>query len=73
MKRAENVTIRVSKLTKVALDIFQAKQYAKNGDYMTNDQSILALLKLVDPDSVKTAQEAGADDKLPPKRKADKQ
>lgn len=67
MKRAENVTIRVSKLTKVALDIYQAKQYARTGVYMTNDESILELLKSVDSDSVNTARKAGADTE-PPKR-----
>jgi hypothetical protein len=61
MTRAENVTIRLSKITKVALDIYQAKQYGKTAEYMTNDQTILALLELVDPDAVRTAREAAAD------------
>lgn len=48
-----NVTIRVSRTTKAALNIFAAKEYAKTGRSLTNDQAIMKLLEIVDNDAVK--------------------
>lgn len=54
-----NVTIKVDKITKAAMDIVAAKLYAQTGKSVTNDQLILRLLMEHDPEAVKQAQAAG--------------
>lgn len=54
------VTIRIDKLTKVALDFFAAKLYAERGRSVTNNDAIFIALTIADPDSVRLAMEASA-------------
>jgi len=52
------VTIKINKVTKAALDIYAAKQYAKTGRALTNDEVILQILQAVDLFAVQQAMEA---------------
>lgn len=56
----ENVTIRVKKTTKAAMDIFAAQEYARTGKSLTNEQVIERLLSVVDPAALEQAQSAAS-------------
>jgi len=55
---ATTVTVKINKVTKAALDIYAAKQYAKTGRALTNDEVILQILQAVDLVAVQQAMEA---------------
>ena len=49
------MTIRLDSKTKAALDIFAAKWLASHGKALTNDEAVIRLLEIADPDSLKQA------------------
>lgn len=63
------VTVRLDKITKAALDIFAAKEYARTGSPLTNSQAIERLLTMVDPAVLELAKSAGDERDKPGKTK----
>jgi hypothetical protein len=56
MSIGKTMTIRISKRTKIALDLFAAKQVLKIGRNLTNDEAIVKLLDEADPDLMERAE-----------------
>ena len=58
MKTSVTVTLKIKTVTKVALDIYQAKQLGKTGKRLTNDEAIMKLLEIADPEAVEQARKS---------------
>lgn len=49
-KEANNVTLKVSNLTKALMEAYAAEHLAKSGDSLTNDEIIAELVKEANPE-----------------------
>jgi hypothetical protein len=58
-REVATVTIKVSPVTKGAMDIVGAKMSVRKGRSVTNDEVILELIRQVDREALEQAEEAG--------------